>query len=114
PAHQFRGVGAFGLGEAGNAARTLAVLDQCIDIDSVFVVKRAIDFNDANDFVTCIRHQLGGVRADVAEALHDYAGTFGLQSQFFYRLIADDHDSAAGGFAAAARSPDIDRLSGHD
>ena len=58
-------------------------------------------------------HELGGVGAYVAEALHDHAAALARQAEFLDGLVAHHHHAAAGGFAASARSADVDGLSGH-
>ena len=104
----------FGLGalEAVNGAIALAVLPQRFDVDSVLVDQAAIHFDDADHFVAGFRHQAGGVRSHVAETLHDDAGGLGTEPELLDRLVAHDHDAAAGGFAAAARAANIDGLAG--
>ena len=51
----------------------LAVFPQRLDVDSVRVVQAAVHFDDADHFVAGFRHQAGGVRSHVAEALNDDA-----------------------------------------
>ncbi len=54
------------------------------------------------------------IGADVAESLHDDSSAFTIDAQLAAGLVAHHHHTAAGGFAASARSADIDRLAGHD
>ncbi len=72
----------------------------------------AVHLDDSNHFVAGFRHQAGGVRSHVAEALHDDAGRLGTEIELLDRLVAHDHDAASGGLAAAARAANIDGLAG--
>ena len=60
-----------------------------------------------------LMHELRGVGADIAEALHNHATALARHAEFLDSLVADNHNSAAGGFAASARSADVDGLAGN-
>src|SRR5437764_4511907 len=77
------------------------------------VVQAALYLNNADHLVSGVGHQARSVRSHIAEALHDHARTFARQAQLLYRFVAHDHDAAPGGFAAAARPADVDRLPGN-
>ncbi len=55
-----------------------------------------------------------GVGADVAESLHDHASGRPVDAELSASLIAHDHHAAPGGFAASARSANIDRLASNN
>src|SRR5437763_379746 len=99
-----------GAGETNAGCVALSVVQQIIDVDAVAVVKRAVVLDDTDDLVTSFEHQLGGVRADVAESLDDDARALAAHAQLFQGLIADDHQPAAGSLAASARTAHIHRL----
>src|SRR5579863_7718 len=111
---EFGGIDFFGAGESGDGAVLLAMFAERLYVDAILVVEAAIDFENADDLVAGLCHEQRGVGADVAETLHDDTGGFFLKFQFLDGFIADDHDAAAGGFAAAARSPHVDGLASHD
>src|ERR1700677_4115825 len=67
---ELAGVGGIGLGEAGDGAGALAVLDEGGDVDAVFIVEAAVELDDADDGVALLGQELGGVGADVAKALY--------------------------------------------
>jgi len=54
------------------------MFDQRIDIDFRWGYKAAVEFGDADNFGSPLRHQLRSVRAHVAESLHDDAAAFAL------------------------------------
>src|SRR5258708_29747601 len=58
-------------------------------------------------------HELCGVRAHVAEALHNHAAALAREAEFFDGLVADHHHATASGLAASAGAADVDGLSGH-
>ena len=101
-------------GEAGDRAGLLAVLDQRADVDAIRVVEAAVVLGDADDLVALFGEKLGGVGADVAEALNDDAAALDGHAEVLQRLVADDGDAAAGGLAASARAAEVDRLAGDD
>src|SRR5204863_3992162 len=72
----------------------------------------AVVLDDTDDLVASFEHQLGGVRADVAESLDDDARALAAHAQLFQGLIANDHQPAAGGLTASARSAHVHRLAG--
>ncbi len=78
------------------------------------VVEAAVVLGDADDGVALFGEELGGVGADVAEALNDDAAAFDGHAEVLHRLVADDGDAAAGGLAASARAAEVDGLAGDD
>ena len=67
---------------------------------------------DGDDLVLRFVEELGGVRADVAEALEGDAGLLGLAVQVAEELEGEDADAAAGGFFAAFDAVVLDGLAG--
>src|SRR5438874_458131 len=112
--HKLRGISAIGFREPGNSFSTLAVFPERFHVNAVLLVQCAIHFDHADNFVTCLRHEAGSVRADISEPLNDDSCVFGLQPQLLDGLVTDDHDAAPSGFAASSRSTDVDRFTGHD
>ena len=82
-----------------------------MDVDAVAVEEAAVVLSDADDLVAPFHHQLGSVRAHVAEALDDHAAAFALHVQIPQGLVADHGDAAAGSLTPSARSADVQRLS---
>ena len=82
----------------------LAVFDERVDVDAVGVVEAAVVLGDADDRVALFGEELGGVGADVAEALDDDAAAFDGHAEVLEGLVADDGDAAAGGFACVRAS----------
>ncbi len=78
------------------------MFQQIVDVDAFRVEQAAVEFRDADDLVARVGHQLGGVGANVAEALDDHPGRFAVHVQFFQGLVAHDHDAASGGLPASA------------
>jgi hypothetical protein len=107
-------VGGLGLGEAVDGAGALAVLDERGDVDAVLVVEAAVVLGDAGDGVALFGEELGGVGADVAEALDDDAAAVDGHAEVFHGLVADDGDAAASCLFASAGAAEIDRLAGDD
>ena len=58
--------------------------------------------------------QRGRGRADVAEALNDDARFVAAHAEFRQRLVAGDHQAAAGGCVASLRAAHLDGLAGDD
>ena len=85
-------------------------LVQLCDIESLFVVKPAVNVRDADDFVAGFCIKSAASRADVAESLDDHTAVFALHAEFFDRLVAADHQPAPGGFLAALRAAKFERL----
>ena len=71
-----------------------------------------MNIGHADDAVAGLMHQRGGHRADVAETLNDHARLLALHAELRERLVADQHQAAAGGFVAAVRAAHLDRLAG--
>src|SRR5260370_29404079 len=94
-----------GLGsrKAGDGAGALAMLDESGDVDAVLVVEAAVVFGDADDGVALFGEELGGVGADVAEALNNDAAAVDGHAKVLDSLVADDGDAAAGGLFASDR-----------
>src|SRR5208283_3886395 len=111
---QVGGLALFRAGESVDGAVFLAEVDERLQTDAVLVVQAAAHFPDADDLVTCLIHQQGGIGAHVAEALHDDARALARQAQLLAGLIAHHHHAAAGGFATSAGAADVDGLSGDD
>src|SRR5438128_6272734 len=105
---QFSSIKWLGAGEALDGSVATAVLQPRREVKPVLVVNPSVHLGNANDLVTSLRHQVGGVRAHVSEALHNHARGLAIQSQLPDGLVAHHQDAAAGSFAAAARSADID------
>ena len=61
-------------------------------------------------FVSRLGHQACGVRADVAETLHNHAGRVAIETELLDGLLAHDQDAPSSGLATAARSADVDGL----
>src|ERR1039457_3909955 len=100
-------------GESVDGPVFLAEIHQSLQVDAVRVVQAAANLGNANHLITCLMHQQSGIGAHVAEALHDDAGSFAIQSQLLTGFIADDHYAAASGLAASAGAADVDGFSGH-
>src|SRR5208337_1848979 len=83
-------------------------------IKTLLVVKAAADIGEANDLVAGPLHQFRSKRAHVAESLNDDAGAFFFHAELGHGFIDADHDAAAGGFPAAARTAQFDGLTGND
>ena len=102
-------VGRFGLAEAVDGARFSAVFDERGDVDAIGVVESAVVLGNADDGVALFVKELGGVGADVAEALDDDAAAVDGHAEVLDGFVTDDGDAAAGGFFASAEPP---RLTG--
>ena len=66
------------------------MFDERLDVDAVRVVEAAVVLDDADDFVALFGQELGGVGADVAEALDDDAAAFDGHAEMLEGLVADD------------------------
>ena len=103
-----------GAGELVDAAGAGLVLEELGDVEAVGVEERAIVLADADDLVALVPEELGGVGADVAEALDDDRGFGGDHVEVLEGLVGDDGDAAAGGLATAAGAAERDGLAGDD
>ena len=107
---QFRSIIALRAGEAMDRALALPEFPEGIDIDTVLVIETAFHFRDAEDLITCLGHQAGGVRSYIAKSLNDHTRGLTGEAQLLNSLFADDHDAASGCLAAAARAANVERL----
>src|ERR1700733_5880585 len=89
-------------------------LDQLRDVEAGFVVETAMDVRNADDLITGLVHQIGGLRADVAKALNDDASAATLHSEFLNSFVTADHQPTSGSFRAALRAAEFERLAGDD
>src|SRR5208282_1709950 len=64
------------------------------------------------NFESGASHQFGRHSAHVAEALHDDARVGWFKTEAPQSLHGDDHAATSGGFGAAARSAQVERLAG--
>ena len=79
-------------GKSGSGfALRIAPIDQLGNVEAFFVVERAVNIGDADDFVTRLVHQHGAHGADVAEALNDDARLIALHAEFGDGRVASDH-----------------------
>ena len=79
----------------------LAVGEEGVDVETIFIGYGSVVLGDADDGVALFEEDLCGVRAYVAEALDDDAAAFYREVESLEGLVADDGDSASGGLAAA-------------
>src|SRR6185312_1373454 len=100
--------------EAHDALVAVAELKQSVNVDALRVVKAAVVLRNSDYLITGVRHELGGVGADVAKTLHNDAAVFPGHIELADRLITVDHHAASSGLATAARSAHIDRLPSDD
>src|SRR5215469_5237449 len=110
---QIGGVGSFRAGESVDGPVLLAELQQRLNVNAVLVKEASADFGYADDFVSGVVHELGGIGADIAESLNDHSGAVTVDIELAASFVADDHHAAAGGFAASAGAANVDGLSGY-
>src|SRR6266700_1449566 len=111
---QFFGVGRFSSRKAYDCFVAVAIFQQVVDFDAIFVEEPAIVFGNADDFVSGIVHEFGGIGTHVAEALNDDACGLALHAELLERFFTDNHDAATSRFSAAARASNIDGFSSHN
>jgi len=111
---EFMPVGGFGLAEAIDSSGLGAVFDERGDVDAIGVVESAVVLRNADDGVALFVKELGGVGADVAEALDDDSGPVDGHAEVLDGFVTDYGDAAAGGFFASARAAEVDGLAGDD
>src|SRR5205807_727879 len=96
---QLGGIDGVSLRKAVNGAVALPIFPKRLDINSIFPIKSAIHFGDANQFVACLGHQTRRIGAYIAKTLNNDSGGFAAQPQFLDSLFANQHDAAAGSLA---------------
>ena len=73
-----------------------------------------MNIGNADDLVAGFVQKLRRHRTDIAESLDDDASIHTQHAELGERAVAVDQHAAPGGFVAAARSAQIDRLAGDD
>src|SRR5207247_5607966 len=90
----------------------LHVFGQLREVEAFGVVDAALPVGDRDDLRADSDEELGGNRADVAEPLNGDGRALDIEADVLGGFARDDHDAAAGGFPAAERSAELQRLAG--
>ena len=95
-------------------ARELFLTHHLVELDAVLVVARAVRVADRDHLAAGLGQQLGRGVTHVADALDRHGRIFGTDAKMLQRGQRGQHAATPGGFRAAFRAADTQRLAGHD